>query len=158
VRDALGANHSAIEECKADVLGLYMVTRLFEMGYLNGKLDDYYVTFVSSVFRSVRFGAASAHGKANMITFNTLMKEGAIVRQKTGLYKVEVAKMKTAISNLAAELLMLQGDGNAEGVKKMLDERAQVGAELKTDLDRIAKAGIPVDLVFEQGKAALGLE
>ena len=158
VRDALGANHSAIEECKADVLGLFMVTRLAEIGQLTGKIDDYYVTFVSSVFRSVRFGAASAHGKANMITFNTLLKAGAVVRQKTGTYRVDVPKMKTAISNLAAELLVLQGDGNTEAAKKMLTERAVVGAELKSDLDRIAKAGIPVDLVFEQGKEALGLE
>jgi hypothetical protein len=154
----LGANHSAIEECKADVLGLFMVTRLAEIGQLTGKIDDYYVTFVSSVFRSVRFGAASAHGKANMITFNTLLKAGAVVRQKTGTYRVDVPKMKTAISNLAAELLVLQGDGNTEAAKKMLTERAVVGAELKSDLDRIAKAGIPVDLVFEQGKEALGLE
>jgi hypothetical protein len=158
VRDALGADHSAIEECKADVLGLFMVTRLFELGELNGTLDDYYVTFVSSVFRSVRFGASSAHGKANMIIFNTLMKDGAILRQKTGTYKVDVAKMKTAISNLAAELLILQGDGNADAAKKMLTERAQIGVELKPDIDRIAKAGIPVDLVFEQGSKVLGLE
>ncbi len=158
VRDALGANHSAIEECKADVLGLFMVTRLSENGQLTGKIDDYYVTFVSSVFRSVRFGAASAHGKANMITFNTLLKAGAVIRQKTGTYKVDVPKMKTAISNLAAELLVLQGDGNTDAANKMLTERAIVGAELKIDLERIAKAGIPVDLVFEQGKEVLGLD
>lgn len=158
VREALGAGFSAIEECKADVLGLYMVTQLFDKKELSGSLDDYYVTFVASVFRSVRFGAASAHGKANMIIFNTLLSKGAIVRQKNGKYKVDVALMKTVISELAAELLTLQGDGNTGGVTAMLETRAQIGQDLKKDLDKIAAAGIPVDLIFEQGTKVLGLE
>lgn len=158
VREALGSGFSAIEECKADVLGLFMVTKLFEKGELKGSLDDYYVTFVSSVFRSVRFGAASAHGKANMIIFNTLMQKQALTRQKNGRYKVDVDRMKQVISDLAAELLTLQGDGNAAGVETMLNTRARIGDELKSDLGRIAGAGIPVDLVFEQGTSVLGLK
>lgn len=158
VREALGSGFSAIEECKADVLGLFMVTKLFEKGELKGSLDDYYVTFVASVFRSVRFGAASAHGKANMIIFNTLMQKQALTRQKNGRYKVDVPRMKQVISDLAAELLTLQGDGNATGVETMLNTRARIGDELKNDLGRIAGAGIPVDLVFEQGPSVLGLK
>ena len=71
VRTALREAASAIEEGKADILGLYMVTKLLEQGELSeGTLEDYYVTFMTSVFRSVRFGASSAHGKANMLRFN----------------------------------------------------------------------------------------
>lgn len=158
VRDALGAGYSPIEECKADVLGLYMVTKLFDKGELKGMLDDYYVTFVASIFRSVRFGAASAHGRANMIIFNTLQSRGAIARTTAGKYKINVPVMRRIISELAAELLVLQGDGNAEGVKKMLETRASIGADLATDLGRIEKAGIPVDLILEQGPDVLGLE
>lgn len=169
VREALGADYSAIEECKADVLGLYMVTQLFDEKQLEGSLDDYYVTFVASVFRSVRFGASSAHGKANMITFNTLLNQGAIVLEEKGkpvadggaekrTYKVDVAKMRQVISDLAAELLRLQGNGNVSDVKAVLSTRGVIGASLQMDLKRIESAGIPVDLVFDQGIKTLGLE
>ncbi|MCC7297895.1 MAG: Zn-dependent hydrolase [Bacteroidia bacterium] len=158
VREALGANYSAIEECKADVLGLYMVTQLVEKKELEGKLEEYYVTFVASVFRSVRFGAGSAHGKANMITFNTLVSNGAITRQNNGYYKVDVAKMKATIETLAGELLVLQGNGDALATEAFLTTRATVGETLTQDLGKINKAGIPVDLVFEQGEEVLGLK
>ena len=73
VRAALKEHASALEEGKADILGLYMVTQLFEKGELTtGTLQDYYTTFMASIFRSVRFGASSAHGKANMIRLTTL--------------------------------------------------------------------------------------
>jgi hypothetical protein len=157
VREALGADFSPIEECKADVLGLYMVTQLLEKGELAGKLEDFYITFVAGTFRSVRFGAASAHGKANMIIFNTLVSKGAISRQKGGKYSVKVPEMKKVISNLAAELLTLQGDGNKAGVANMLNTRAVISEVLKIDLTGIEKAGIPVDLIFEQGPDVLGL-
>lgn len=158
VREALGAGFSPIEECKADVLGLFMVTKLLESGELAGNVDDFYITFVAGTFRSVRFGAASAHGKANMIIFNTLVSKGAVSRQKDGKYYVNVTEMKKVISNLAAELLTLQGDGNKEGVSNMLSTRAVISEILKTDLTVIEKAGIPVDLVFEQGTDVLGLD
>jgi hypothetical protein len=157
VREALGADYSAIEECKADVLGLYMVTQLFNKGELSGSLDDYYVTFVASVFRSVRFGAASAHGKANMITFNTLLNSGCIVNGKKG-YTVNVVAMKDVIEKLAAELLHLQGDGDQSGVGKMLQERGIIKASLKEDLSKLEKAKIPVDIIFDQGIDTLGLK
>ncbi len=157
VREALGATYSAIEECKADVLGLYMVTQLHQKGELSGKLDDYYVTFVASVFRSVRFGAASAHGKANMITFNTLLNGGCVAPGKKG-YTVNVAAMKVVIEKLAAELLHLQGDGNLKGVQQMLSDRGVIKPALAADLSKLEKAGIPFDIVFDQGIETLGLQ
>lgn len=157
VREALGADYSAIEECKADVLGLYMVTSLNEAGVLKGNLDDFYVTFVASVYRSVRFGASSAHGRANMIIFNTLMQKGCLERSKNGL-KVNVDLMKIAIRELATELLHLQGDGDTAAVTKMLTERGSIDASLELELKTIQKKNIPVDLVFEQGIKVLGLE
>ncbi len=157
VREALGATYSAIEECKADVLGLYMVTQLFQKGELSGTLDDYYVTFVASVFRSVRFGAASAHGKANMITFNTLLNGGCIVAGKNG-YTVKVAEMKLVIEKLASELLHLQGDGDVKGVNAMLADRGVIKTGLASDLAKLEKAKIPFDIVFDQGIETLGLQ
>lgn len=157
VREALGPDYSAIEECKADVLGLWMVTKMHEKKELQGSLDEYYVTFVASVFRSVRFGAASAHGKANMITFNTLLNDGAIVRDSKGSYTVNVPKMKVSIEKLAGTLLKLQGNGDAASVRETLILVAQIQPELAGDLKRINDAGVPVDIVFEQGEEVLGL-
>ena len=134
-----------------------MVTQLFNKGELTGSLDDYYVTFVASVFRSVRFGAASAHGKANMITFNTLLNSGCIVAGKKG-YTVNVVAMKSVIEKLAAELLHLQGDGDKSGVDKMLQERGIIKTSLQEDLAKLEKAKIPVDIIFDQGIDTLGLK
>jgi hypothetical protein len=85
------------------------------------------------------------------------MNSGAIVRDAKGLYSVDMKAMRSAIDKLAAELLILQGDGNAQGVQTMLDTRAKVSDVLKQDLARLEKANIPVDLVFDQGVDTLGL-
>ncbi len=160
VREALKDKYSALEEGKADILGLYMVTKLFEQKELtDGELMDYYTTFLAGIFRSVRFGAASAHGQANMLRFNFFEKAGAFSRdEKTGTYRVNLEKMKKAVDALSEKILVLQGDGDYAGVTKLMDEMGRVGPALQADLDRLSKAGIPVDVVFEQGLSVLGLQ
>lgn len=159
VRDALGPDFSALEEGKADILGLYMITQLYDKKVLTeGELMDYYVTFMAGIFRSVRFGAASAHGQANMIRFNYFLEAGAFTRDaKTGFYKVNMDKMKSAMTSLSALIIKLQGDGDREGVRKLLAEKGSIRPELQADLDKLAGKNIPVDLVFEQGPEILGL-
>jgi hypothetical protein len=152
VRQALGPDYSALEEGKADILGLYMVTQLYDKKVLTeGNLMDYYVTFMASIFRSVRFGASSAHGKANMIRFNYFYESGAFVRnEKTGAYKIDFEKMKQSMNSLSALILKLQGDGDIDGVKKLLSEKGKILPELQKDLDRLSNQNIPVDVVFDQ--------
>lgn len=159
VSDALKEHASAIEEGKADILGLYMVTELFERGEIQeGELEDNYVTFMASIFRSVRFGASSAHGQANMIRFNYFKEKGAFTRDaETGRYRVDMDKMREAMTSLSRKLLVLQGDGDYEGASQLIDEYAKVGEQLQGDLDRLAEADVPVDIVFDQGKDVLGL-
>lgn len=159
VRKAIKGYHSSLEEGKADILGLYIVTKLTEMGeYKDKELMDNFVTFFAGIFRSVRFGAASAHGKANMVRFNYFEKEGAFTRDdKTGTYRVNFDKMKATMNKLAKEILVIQGDGNYKAAKEMIETMGGIPAKLQADLNRIAKAGIPRDIVFEQGKEALGL-
>ncbi|QSE97052.1 dipeptidyl-peptidase 3 family protein [Fulvivirga lutea] len=157
VREALKENASALEEGKADILGLYMITKLHEQGEVDGDLNDYYTTFMASIFRSVRFGASSAHGKANMIRFNFFKEMGAFQRGEDGYYTINYDKMTDAMNALSEKILMLQGNGDYEGVGKLVDEKANIGAELQGDLDRLSTAGIPVDVVFEQGVEVLGL-
>jgi len=159
VREALTDLASAYEEGKADILGLYMIGALGDMGELDAdKRMDNYVTFLAGIFRSVRFGASSAHGKANMVAFNWLQREGAFSRDPdTGHYRVDYDKMQAAVDSLSAKILTLQGDGDYEGAKALLDEMGMIGPDLQADLDRVEAAGIPVDIVFKQGPAVLGL-
>ncbi|SHF98833.1 Peptidase family M49 [Microbulbifer donghaiensis] len=160
VRQALKETSSALEEGKADILGLYMVTRLHEKGELeDGELMDNYVTFLASIFRSVRFGAASAHGKANMMRFNFFKEQGAFTRDaETGQYSVDFEKMQQAMTKLSNLILTIQGDGDYAKSKELLEGKGVVGAELQADLDRLAEADIPVDVTFIQGKEVLGLK
>lgn len=158
VREALKENASALEEGKADILGLYMITKLHEQGEVEGELMEYYTTFMASIFRSVRFGASSAHGKANMIRFNYFNEMGAFEKDaETGTYKVNFEKMQEAMNSLSDKILTLQGDGDYDGVSQLVAEKGLIKPDLQSDLDKLAEAGIPVDIVFEQGVEVLGL-
>ena len=156
VREALGNQYNALEEAKADVLGLYLVTKLAEMGeYTNTEMIDNYTTFMAGIFRSVRFGAASAHGKANMLTFNYFQNEGAFVRNADGRYAIDFDKMKMAVEKLAGDILQHQGNGNYEATKVWLGEMSVIKPELQNDLDRVNNAGIPVDIYYNMGPDVL---
>ena len=159
VRATLKEAASPLEEGKADILGLYMITHLHDQGQLeDGELLDNYVTFLASIFRSVRFGASSAHGRANMMRFNHFARAGAFTRDEAnGTYRVELDAMRRAVDSLSAKLLTIQGDGDYAGAVALLEELGVIGPELQADLDRLSAAGIPVDIVFEQGPGVLGL-
>ena len=161
VREALREHASAMEEGKADVLGLYLVTRLRERGEITeGSLEDDYVTFLAGIFRSVRFGASSAHGRANMVRFNFFRDRGAFHRDpETGTYRVDMERMGEAVNALSERILRIQGDGDYEAAGRLLTDDGVMGEQLRSDLDRLEEEGIPVDIVFEQGPAMLeGLE
>jgi len=159
VRNALKEHSSALEEGKADILGLYMITQLHAKDEIEGALEDYYVTFMAGIFRSVRFGAASSHGKANMIRFNFFNEYGAFAKdEETQTYKVDFAKMKEAMNALSEKILILQGDGNYDGVAALVASQGVIGEALQTELDRLSEQNIPVDIVFEQGVDVLGLD
>ncbi|NEZ03455.1 Zn-dependent hydrolase [Wenzhouxiangella sp. XN201] len=157
VRAALREHASPHEEGKADVLGLYMVRELHEAGEIEGDIMDYYVTFLAGIFRSVRFGASSAHGRANMLRFNYFRDFGAFERDENGHYRVVPDRFSEAVDALSREILMLQGDGDYLKAGRMLEELGVIGEQLQSDLDRIDEAGIPVDVKFRQGKDVLGL-
>ena len=157
VREALREHASPMEEGKADVVGLHMVTQLFERGELTEhSVEHHYVTFLAGIFRSVRFGAASAHGRANMVRFNYFREHGAFSRDEaTGRYRVDFEAMRDAVAGLSELILTLQGDGDYEGVAALIEEKGVVPPELQADLDRLDAAGIPRDIVFEQGVSVL---
>ncbi len=153
VREAMKEHASALEEGKADILGLYMVTKLHEKGELgDSDLMDNYVTFLAGIFRSIRFGASSAHGIANLLRFNFFAERGAFERDEaTGTYRVNFDKMQAASDALSEKILVLQGDGDYAGAQAFVDQMGKIGPQLAADLERLEKADIPVDIVFEQG-------
>ena len=158
VRLALKEQYSAIEEGKADIMGLYLVTQLFKMGEFDeGDLMDNYVTFFASIFRSSRFGAASSHGKANMMRFNYFLEKEAFTRNNEGIYTINFEKMHQAVISLMQKILIIQGDGNYDEAKKWVKEKGVVITQLQNDLDNINESNIPVDIIFEQGPEMLGL-
>lgn len=157
VRDALKEANSALEEGKADILGLYMVNQLLKKGELTGTQEDYFVTFLAGILRSVRFGASSAHGQANMIAFNYFAENGAFEKTANGRYKVNVAKIEKAMNGLSELILTLQGNGDYDGVKKLYADKGIIHDDLQKDLDVLKTKNIPVDVVFEQGPKMLGL-
>ncbi len=160
VREALRELYSALEEGKADILGLYMATSLIEQGEFDSEVSkadvtDNYVTFLASIFRSIRFGTSSAHGTANMIRFNFFREMEAFTRSRSGKYRVNADQIRAATDSLSARILMLQGDGDYEGAAEFVAKYAVVGDELRSDLERLSAAGIPVDITFVQGMTAL---
>ena len=160
VREALKDRYTTMEEGKADVLGLYMVKSLADQGELDTDLMDNYTSFLASIFRSVRFGSASAHGRANLIRFNYFRERGAFSRDaESGTYKVNPDSMVQAMNALSREILLLQGDGDYEAVTDFVKEYASMPDQLQADLDRLEAQGIPIDITYEQGPDVLkGLE
>jgi len=153
VRTSIKERYGALEEGKADILGLYMVQKLNEQGELQGEnVQSNYVSFLASLFRSVRFGGADAHGRANIAAFNFLQQMGAFTRDSaTGKYRVDFAKFQAGMNALSEKILTLQGNGDYEGVGAFQEQYGKISPELQKDLERLKTKGIPVDVVFEQG-------
>lgn len=157
VRDALKEHYSALEEGKADILGLYMVNELIKSGELKADIREHMVTFMAGIFRSVRFGASSAHGVANMLRFNYFLENGAFYKTEDGTYIVDFNKMENAIASLSTKILQLQGDGDYNATAAWVQESGIIKSQLKADLRKIEDAGIPTDIIFDQGLEVLGL-
>jgi len=116
------------------------------------------VTFLAGIFRSVRFGAATAHGKANMIRFNYFKELNAFIyNAETGKYKVDFENIEKAMNSLSEKLLVLQGDGNYDKVNEFVNQYASIPPDLQKDLDNLSNNKIPVDIRFIQGIEVLGL-
>lgn len=141
--------YSVIEETKADVLGLYNFQFMLDKGVLDKKLQDYlYTSYLAGIFRSVRFGADSAHGGSNSIQMNYFLEKGGFLYdEKTGLYSVnpDREKVKTAVTELSREVLMIEALGDYEGAKAFTAKYRNIAPELKKALDKAAH--VPTDIM-----------
>src|SRR5688572_10585659 len=155
VRTALKERYGAVEEGKADILGLHMVQVLNARGDLPGEdIRGNYVSFMAGLFRSARFGGAGAHGRANVAAFNYLQQKGAFARDSaSGRYRVDFAKFRTGMDSLSNRILIMQGNGDYEGLGVFQEQYGKISPELQRDLDRLKAKKIPVDIIFQQGSA-----
>lgn len=160
VRESLQDHASALEEGKADVLGLYMVNSLREKGMIEeGSREEDYVTFLASIFRSIRFGSSSAHGRANLIRFNYFQEMGAFnYDETTETYRINFDKVGEAVDALSEEILTLQGNGDYEAVDAFVNKYAVETDQLQASLEKLSEQNIPVDITFNQGVEVLGLD
>ena len=159
VRDALLEYHGIIDATVTDLMALYLIAQLHEMGELSEReLQDAYVTSFASVMRSSRFGTAGAHGIAGMIRFNTFEREAVFTRDhETGTYRVNIDRMRATVEKTLQELLVIQGDGNYQTARQLSNRDGTMPESLQNDIDRINQANIPVDVRFRQGAAYLDL-
>jgi hypothetical protein len=145
VNQELRELYSTIEEAKADIVGLFTSQFLIDQGELPRELErQMYATFLAGFFRSVRFGAGEAHGRANMIQFNYLMEHNAIEVDDEGRYRVNYENVREAVRELARELLTIEGDGDYERAQAFIERYGAVTDQLRAALGQLGD--IPVDI------------
>jgi len=159
VDNAMGTEKTSWEEAKADILGLFMVMKLIEKGEItNITTEEAMTTYIAGILRSVRFGAASSHGKANMMCFNFFENKGAFSRDEKSQYVIDYEKAYKAMNDWANLIIVTQGNGDFDFAKQYRIENGGITETLQADLDLINNSGIPRDIRFNQGIKVLGLE
>ena len=145
IREAIGPAYSALEEAKADVVGMFGLQWLVDHDVLpKNKLEEYYASYVAGIFRTVRFGVAEAHGQAEMMEFNYLSERGAITRQSSGRYAIDYQRMPADIKDLAKELLEIEATGDRARGENWFKRYGTMPPELQASLK--SAAGVPVDV------------
>ena len=150
VDQAMGDQKTSWEEAKADIVGLYLVNTLIDMGEITGiSKEESITTFIGGIVRSVRFGAASSHGKANMMCYNYMEEHKAFTRNEDGTYHIDFEKALECVNSWAELVLTTQGDGNYEFAKAYAAEHANIGEALAADVAKVNALGIPRDIRFD---------
>jgi hypothetical protein len=144
VRQSLKELHSAIEEAKADVTGLFMMQYLFDHKLVPAAERQLYTTFLASSFRTLRFGVHEAHGKGMALQFNYLLDKGAFVARPDGTFDVDFAKIQPAVRDLVHDLLTIEATGDYASAKKMLDQLAVIRPPVQQALAKLTD--IPTDI------------
>jgi hypothetical protein len=146
IRESVGPIYSGLEEAKADIVGLYGLDWLMNKGVLpKSRARDYYASHVAGIFRTVRFGTAEAHAKAEMMEFNYFAEQGAITRDASGRYAIDFAKFPGAVASLAKELLTIEATGDRARAERWMTKYGTMPAALKAALDKTTNS-LPVDV------------
>jgi hypothetical protein len=148
IREAIGGGFGGLEEAKADVCGMYALKWLVDHGALpKTRLEEYYASYVAGIFRTTRFGTGEAHGRAEMMEFNYLSEQGAIM-SAGGRYHVDYAKMPAALAGLAKELLEQEATGNRGRAEAWFAKYDKMPADLTKVLADAKDVPIDIDPIF----------
>ena len=149
IREAIGPVYPGLEEAKADVVGMFALQWLIDRGALpKERFEEYYASYVAGIFRTVRFGIAEAHGRAEMMEFNYLAEQKAIVREGSGRYAIDCQRIGPALAQLARELLEIEATGDRDRAEKWFAKYDAMPRELKTALDAASDLPVDIDPVF----------
>ena len=149
IRAAIGPMFGGLEEAKADVVGMFSLRWLVDHGVLpKEKLNEYYASYIAGNFRTLRFGAAEAHGQAEMMEFNYYLEQGAVRRNSSGKYSVDFEKMPDVIASLAKELLIMEATGDRAKAEAWLKKYDVIPPELQKSLDKAKSLPVDVDPLF----------
>lgn len=154
VRKQLKELYSAIEEAKADMTGLWALQYMIDQGVIDKSMErTLYTTYLASMFRSVRFGIAEAHGRGVAMQFNYLTDEGAIkFDEAKGTFSVDQAKVKDGVRKLTHDLLTLEAEGSYDTAKSMLDKYAVIRPSMQQALDKLKDVPVDIAPVFPLAK------
>jgi hypothetical protein len=145
IRFLLKDTYSAIEECKADVLGIWNILYAKEFNLLpNFSEEQLFATYAGLHFRSMRFGIDEAHGRGTAVQWNWLREKGAIVPAADGTFSVDMAKMRAGVRSLATELLTLQATGDYARAQRLLSKYGVSNPEIEGVIAKLKD--IPVDI------------
>lgn len=144
---ALREHYSWIEENKADMAGLLGLRLLGQEGVLPaGAWSRQLTSYLASLFRTVRFGTAEAHGRAAVVSLNWFLERGGVrVDAGTGRFEVEPEPMEASIRSLAHELLMIEATGDRDRAAELAASHGRPPEVLERALERLGE--LPVDLV-----------
>ncbi len=149
IRQATGPIYGGLEEAKADVVGMFALKWLVDHGVLpKEKLHGYYASYLAGNFRTLRFGAAEAHGQAEMMEFNYYLEHGAVRRLPSGKYEVDYEKMPVQIENLGKELLEMEATGDRARAEAWFKKYDVISPEVQQALDKASSVPIDVDPLF----------
>ncbi|PYS47675.1 MAG: Zn-dependent hydrolase [Acidobacteria bacterium] len=150
IREAIGPVYSGLEEAKADVVGMFGLKWLVDRNALpKERLEEYYASYVAGIFRTLRFGTAEAHGRAEMMEFNYLSQDKAITRDAaSGRYIIDYPRIPTALGQLAKELLEIEATGDRARAENWFKRYDLMPPDLKAALQNTDDIPVDVDPQF----------
>jgi hypothetical protein len=149
IREAIGPAFGGLEEAKADVVGMFGLKFMIDQGALEKtRLAEFYASYVAGIFRTVRFGAAEAHGLAEMMEFNYLVEQGAVTRAASGEYSIDYDKMPGALAELAKQLLEMEATGDRTRVEQWFAKYGTMPEQLRQSLLRASDIPVDIDPAF----------
>jgi hypothetical protein len=151
VRKELKETYATLEECKADILGMYNNVFMIEKGVFPESFEkETYATFLAGIFRSVRFGINEAHGGGNAIIYNYLLEKGGYeYNPETQKVKVNFGKVGSELRNLANLILMIQAKGDYQGAKDLIAKFAVNSPSMQTLRDKLSSLPVDIKPVYE---------